>query len=335
MQPIARGEQRGNGAVIELAGARAASVAATESAEVGAQQPVAERLAVLQLQVLLAVDVLQLGVPQAEQAAFAIEAIFAAGEIEAVGSGGWPAEQRHVLHACVVARAVAAELAGVEGQAGDLVGAELAAAEGLRQRAAIVGAEDRHPFADLQFAVRDAQLAGHRQASEVVGRAAVVVDRQQLGAGRSLATIQLQAVETEDIEAEADAALGEAGAGVEDEALRPLLGLALAGIADEVAVQVEIARGEAGLGVFEETLPGVDVPGMDWQAGAQAEGSAERADVARVRHGCVPSFLFSRQGGARRAPGAWTQASIRRGAMKYSQVRAMKYIAGIMVKSTA
>ena len=74
---------------------------------------------------------------------------------------------------------------------------------------------------------------------------------------------------------------------------------------------------------------------MDWQAGAQAEGSAERADVARVRHGCVPSFLFSRQGGARRAPGAWTQASIRRGAMKYSQVRAMKYIAGIMVKSTA
>ena len=132
-----------------------------------------------------------------------------------------------------------------------------------------------------------------------------------MGAGRSLATIQLQAVETEDIEAEADAALGEAGAGVEDEALRPLLGLALAGIADEVAVQVEIARGEAGLGVFEETLPGVDVPGMDWQAGAQAEGSAERADVA------------------------WTQASIRRGAMKYSQVRAMKYIAGIMVKSTA
>lgn len=141
------------------------------------------------MQVLLAVDVLQLGVPQAEQAAFAIEAIFAAGEIEAVGSGGWQAEQRHVLHACVVARAVAAELAGVEGQAGDLVGAELAAAEGLRQRAAIVGAEDRqhrHPFADLQFAVRHAQLAGHRQASEVVGRAAVVVGWQQLGAGRSL-----------------------------------------------------------------------------------------------------------------------------------------------------
>lgn len=287
----------------------------------------------LQLQVLLAVDVLQLGVPQAEQGAFAVEAIFATDEIETVGSGGWPAEQRHVLHACVVARAVAAQLAGVEGQAGDLAGAELAAAEGLRQRAAIVGTEDRqhrHPFAELQFGIRHAQPAGHRQASEVVGRAAVAVGRQQLGAGRSLAAIQLQAVQAEDIEAEADAALGEAGAGVEDEALRPFLGLVLAGVADEVAVQVEVARGEADLGVFEETSLGVDR-----QAGAEAEGRAERADEARVRHGNVPSFLFSGQGSARRAPGAGTQASIRRGAMKYSQARAMKYIAGIMQKSTA
>lgn len=111
---------------------------------------------------------------------------------------------------------------------------------------------------------------------------------QQLGAGRSLAAIQLQAVETEDIEAEADAALGEAGAGVEDEALRPLLGLALAGIADEVAVQVEIARGEAGLGIFEETLPGMDVPGMDWQAGAQAE----EAQSARTWLGCDMGVSF-------------------------------------------
>jgi len=59
------------------------------------------------------------------------------------------------------------------------------ALEGLRQRAAIVGAKDRqhrHHLADLQLGVGQLGLAGHRQAVEVVGRFAVLVDRQHLGA---------------------------------------------------------------------------------------------------------------------------------------------------------
>ncbi|MNZ49631.1 hypothetical protein D3C78_674060 [compost metagenome] len=175
------GEQAGPGLVVQVTGAGTAVFLAEEEAEVGTQHPVADRLAVLQLQVLLLVDVLQLGAPQADQGAVLIEAIFAADEVEAVGGGLGVGEQRHVFHARVVARAVLAELAAVEGQAGDFPGGELRALEGLRQRAAVVGAQDRqhrHPLADLQFGGRDPGLAGYREAAEVVGRAAVVMHRQ-------------------------------------------------------------------------------------------------------------------------------------------------------------
>ncbi|MNG05966.1 hypothetical protein D3C84_891840 [compost metagenome] len=96
-----------------------------------------------QLDELLLVDVLQLGIPQAHQGAVAVEAVLAADEVEAVGGEGGPAVHGHVFHARVIAWAVAAELAAIKGQAVDFLGGHLAALEGLRQRAAVVGTQDR------------------------------------------------------------------------------------------------------------------------------------------------------------------------------------------------
>jgi hypothetical protein len=128
-----------------------------EETEVGAERPVAQRLAVDEVEVLLLVDVAEFGVPHTDQRALVVEGVFAAAEVEAVGSERATAVHRHVFHARVIARAVAAELAAVDGQAVDLGGRDLAAAKGLRQGAAIVGTQDRqhrHPFTDLQFSLR-------------------------------------------------------------------------------------------------------------------------------------------------------------------------------------
>jgi len=58
---------------------------------------------------------------------------------------------------------------------------------------------------------------------------------------------------------------------------------------------------------------------------------ARRYRLAVAREGDGPFRAVARKGRGGQASGP----SIRRGAMKYSQVRAMKYIAGIRVNSTA
>ena len=133
MTLVACREHGRGGAVVQFASALGTVLAADEITEVGAQGPVAQRLAVHHVDVLLAVDVLELGIPQANQRALVVEGVFAAGEVEPVGGEGGAAIERHVFHAGVVARAVATELAGIQGQPGDLLGGELAAAEGLWQ----------------------------------------------------------------------------------------------------------------------------------------------------------------------------------------------------------
>ncbi len=68
------------------------------------------------------------------------------------------------------------------------------------------------------------------------------MDGQQLRTAGTLAAVELERVEAKRVDTEADGALGEAGAGVENEVLRPLLGVVLrVGRVDEVAVDVEVA----------------------------------------------------------------------------------------------
>ncbi|MNM49960.1 hypothetical protein D3C81_609800 [compost metagenome] len=300
------GEQAGPGLVVQVAGAGAAVFLAEEEAEVGAQHPVADRLAVLQLQVLLLVDVLQLGAPQADQGAIFIEAIFAADEVEAVGGSLGVGEQRHVFHARIIARAVLAELAAVEGQAGDFAGSDLRALEGLRQRAAVVGAQDRqhrHPFADLQLSLRNPRLARHRQAPVVIGRPPIVVARQQPGAVGAATAIELDRPQPQHIHAEPDRPFGETRTRIEDKALRPFLGLALrvAGVG-EVAVDIEIAQAERGLGILDKARRHSGAR----QAAEQADAEQGKGEgLADFHYCCAPQKgVAARPPGTRERPAA-------------------------------
>ncbi|MNP13925.1 hypothetical protein D3C76_1062270 [compost metagenome] len=227
-----------------------------------------------QVEVLLLVDVGQFRVPDADLGAFFVEGVFTAAEVETVGGERAAAVHRHVFHARVVARAVGAELAAVEGQAADFGGGHLATAEGLRQGAAVVGAQDRqyrHPFTDLQFGLRHLALEGHAQATEVIGRTTVIVHRQQLRTGRATAAVELDRVHAQHVNAETDGALGEAGLGVEDETLGPFLGFALGGVVvDEVAIEVGVAQVQRGLGIIDEAF-GVG-------GGGQKRGKAAAAE---------------------------------------------------------
>ncbi|CAI8959709.1 hypothetical protein EMIT0357P_60090 [Pseudomonas marginalis] len=285
-------EQGEHGLVVEVAGQGAAVFLAVEETEVGPQGPVAHGLAVGQVEVLLLVDIGQLGVPHADLGALVVEGVFAAAEVEAIGGERGFAVHEHVFHARVVARAVAAKLAAVEGQAGDFAGRHLAAAKGLGQRAAIVGAQDRqhrHPLADLQFGLRQPGFQRHAQAPEVVGGAAVIVDRQQLGTAGAFAAIELLGIQPQHIDAEPHGALGEAGLGVENKTLRPLFGLAL-GVArvGEVAVEVGVAQVERGLGIIDETV-GMGEEGQ----GKQADNTETRGRIAgEWTHSDAPFHLL-------------------------------------------
>ncbi|MNN52837.1 hypothetical protein D3C81_1675580 [compost metagenome] len=133
-----------------------------------------------QVDVLLTVDVLELGIPQADHRALVVEGIFATAEVETIGGERRPPIERHVFHAGIVARAVGAELTRIQGQALDFFRGELAATEGLRQRAAVIRAQNRqhwHPLAYFQFGLRQLGFQCDAQAAEVVGGAAVIVDR--------------------------------------------------------------------------------------------------------------------------------------------------------------
>ncbi|MNE42144.1 hypothetical protein D3C80_1362510 [compost metagenome] len=217
-----------------------------------------------QLQVLLLVHILQRRIPQPDQGAVLIELVLATNKVEAVRHATAVA---HVVHAGVVARAVAAELPAIQGQPGNLVGRDLPATERLWQRTPVVRAQNRkhrHPLTDLQFCSGDACLARHCQAPIVIGRLAIVMARQQRRAIGTATAIQLDRPQPQYIHAEADRPLGEPRAGVEDEALRPFLGLALrVARVGEVAVDVEVAQAEGGLAVLDKTRRQAGT----WQAG--------------------------------------------------------------------
>ena len=125
--------------------------------------------------------------------------------------------------------------------------------KGLGQGAAIIGAQNRqyrHPLADLQVGLRDTHLAGNSESAKVIGRAAIAVYRQKLGAFGPFAAIEFDREQAEHIGAETHCALGEAGLGVEDEALGPFLGFVLVGrVANKVAVDIEVAQRQANFGL--------------------------------------------------------------------------------------
>jgi len=241
-----------------------------------------------QVDVLLAVNVLEFSVPQADLGALVVEHVFAALKVEAIGGERGFAGHRHVAHAAVVARAVLPELAAVQGKTIDFPGGELPTTEGLRQRTTVIRTQDWqhwHPFADLRFGLRQPGLERHVGATEVVGRAAVTVQRQQLGTASTFAAIEFHRVQAQHVHAETDGALGKTGPGVENEALRPLFGLALGlGRVGEVAVDVEVAQVQVDLGPVDKTrLLGLGRQGCACQG--QGDQTGNEILRGRRRHG--------------------------------------------------
>ncbi|MNK95355.1 hypothetical protein D3C87_1155890 [compost metagenome] len=118
-----------------------------------------------------------------------------------------------------------------------------------------------------------------------------MVQRQQLGAARAFAAIKLYRIQAQHVHAEADGALGEAGFGVEDEALRPLFSLALGlGRVGEVTVDIEVAQVEIDLGALDEA-------GFFSRCGQRRAGQGQgdqAGNCVRRRGGChgLGSLLF-------------------------------------------
>ncbi|MCY1440593.1 hypothetical protein D9M71_568760 [compost metagenome] len=106
---------------------------AKKQTQVGTQPPGADGLAMDHVQVLLLVDILKLGIPKAHLRGLVIELVLAAGEVETVRSGVGASAHEQALHAGVVTRAVAAKLAGIEGQVLDFPRGDLRPAKGLWQ----------------------------------------------------------------------------------------------------------------------------------------------------------------------------------------------------------
>ncbi|KMQ53286.1 hypothetical protein ACS96_29800 [Pseudomonas aeruginosa] len=157
------GEQRIQRAIVDAA---AALVGGTRPADVGLQRLViGERQEVLHAEIMLAVEILQVGVVVAAAQALA-PAVGTAGEVEAVAAGV-PARQYVALVAAGdaevfgvgrVALLDLAQLAELQRQPVDLVHFQQSALEGLRVQARVVELHHRQPGhqgADLQRTVRD------------------------------------------------------------------------------------------------------------------------------------------------------------------------------------
>ncbi|MNI56271.1 hypothetical protein D3C73_1112640 [compost metagenome] len=121
----------------------------------------------------------------------------------------------------------------------------------------------------------------------MVRRATVVIQWQQLRTTGAFAAIELHRVQPQYVHAETDGALGEPGFGIEDEALRPLLSLALSlGRVGEVAIDVEVAQVEVDLGAFDKAVFG--------RGGEGGAGYCEGDQIVGTDcgcHGCEPVVI--------------------------------------------
>ncbi|MNO55059.1 hypothetical protein D3C76_455430 [compost metagenome] len=153
----------------------------------------------------------------------------------------------------------------------------------FRMQAFVAGVEHRGfhgHFAVAQLGVAQAQFECGAGAGVVGLGAAIAVARQQAGAGMAAAAVQLEAEKTMGIDADAECALGEAGADFANETLGPFLAvvLATAGGRAEVAVQEVVAAEQRPAGLFglaERRAQGEGgEQGAAWSvSGADHEGS--------------------------------------------------------------
>ncbi|MCY1491845.1 hypothetical protein D9M68_256430 [compost metagenome] len=202
----------------------------------------------------------------------------------------------HVLVVRGVALVVLAQTPGVDGQAVDLQGVQLAAAEGLRQQTAVVGLHHRqlgHQGADLQGALRRAQLGGQAEFAVFVvgGLTGLRVTLEQAGAGAIRAGVELETEQADGVHADADGALGVAGLQAQQETLRPLFLFGLRGaFLAEIAVEVEVAQLQAAFAVLDELRLSQTWNGQSAERG-QGHGTGERGGV----HYCVFSSWYDRR----------------------------------------
>lgn len=128
----------------------------------------------------------------------------------------------------------------------------------------------------------------------------------ELKGKKIVATVELDRIQAQHVHAETDGALGEAGTGIQNEALRPFFGLALwVGRVNEVTVDVEVAQVEGGLGVFQETaLVGSEDgegAGHGQQAGQQLACGLRSAHLSWIScfYGALRGGMVLREAGVR------------------------------------
>src|SRR5690554_1423683 len=152
--------------------------------DIGAQHPVTHRLAVFEVVVTLVVDIFQLRVPHGNRGALVVEGVFGRGIVEAIGRGiaGQLRQMAelgaHLVVTGLVQQAARAELARLQGQAGDFPGDDTGALIGRRQQADITEGKHRQVrrlLADLQLGFGDLELQRRTQTTEGVRRLAIAV----------------------------------------------------------------------------------------------------------------------------------------------------------------
>ncbi|MNZ84816.1 hypothetical protein D3C78_1035850 [compost metagenome] len=134
----------------------------------------------------------------------------------------------HFLVPGFVAQAGRTQVAGLQGQAGYLGRGQADALVGWWQQARVVVLQDGQiglQLADFQLGLRIAHFQRGADPAVLIGSAAIVLHRQQTGAGAIRAAVELEAEQANGIDAHPQGARGITGLEVEDKALAPFLSL--------------------------------------------------------------------------------------------------------------
>src|SRR3990167_91944 len=189
-----------------------------------------------------------------------VELVVEAGQIQVIGSdaAGETAVFAVEYQLLGVGRGTVDDLVQAstgKGQTVDFAGGQQAAFEHLGQQAAVASLDHRqlgNMRAVAKFGSGDLDLGGQAEAAELIGGAAIVLHRQQVGAGAATAGVEFDPKQAQSIEAEADGAFGVARLDVEPETLTPFFAFVLAVAFAEIAIQVDIGGGQTGLAVSDE-----------------------------------------------------------------------------------
>ncbi len=262
------GLPRQGGAAHAVVDVAAAGVAAVGMTQVQRQCAVAERLAVVEHQIVLTVDRLQLAVVVAELARVA-DSPGGAGKVEGIAvlfAGNYyvacsALHRAHVLVIGGITQVDRVEAAQLQLQTVAALSLQPAAAKALRQQAAVVMHGDRqgrNQSAEAQNVFIQPEFGGQPQLAVFVHRAVFTgIALENTGAGAIRAGVQLDAQQADGVQTEAQTTFGVTGLPIGAHALGPFIGLALGCIAlAKVAVEVEIAQLDAALGVINKGSAG-------------------------------------------------------------------------------